>query len=69
MDLVPIQLVHEIVAVLCQHGFKDKLLDVSQMDPQSLVHLRNCETDADAQLLGVGLWGDGAPTDGTGARA
>ena len=62
MDLVPMQLVHEIVAVLCQHGFKDKLLDVSQMDPQSLVHLRNCETDAGAQLLGLGIWGDGAPT-------
>ena len=59
---VPMQLIHEVVAVLHKHGFAAKLLETDHMDPLTLEHLRHCESQASCQLLGIGLWGDGAPT-------
>ena len=32
------------------------------MDPVSLAHLQHCESEALCELLGIGIWGDGAPT-------
>ena len=61
-EQVPMQLIHEVVAVLLKHGFIDKLLETDHMDPLTLEHLRHCEAEAVCKLLGVGLWGDGAPT-------
>ena len=61
-DKVPMQLIHEVVAVLLRFGFKDKLLATDHMDPLTLDHLRHCESEALCKLLGIGLWGDGAPT-------
>ena len=61
-DKVPMQLIHEVVAVLLKYGFKDKILATDHMDPLTLQHLRHCELEAACKLLGVGLWGDGAPT-------
>ena len=62
VEQVPMQLIHEVVAVLLKHGFKDKLLETDHMDPLTLEHLRHCELDAGCKLLGLGIWGDGAPT-------
>ena len=59
---VPMQLIHEIVAVLLKHGSIDKLMSSENMDPLSKEHLLHCETSAMCKLLGIGLWGDGAPT-------
>ena len=61
-DKVPIQLLHEVVAVLLKYGFRDELLSKENMDPASLAHLLHCESEAQCGLLGLGLWGDGAPT-------
>ena len=61
-DQVPMQAVHEVVAVLLKHGFADKLLETGNMDPLTLEHLRHCELEAGCKLLGLGIWGDGAPT-------
>ena len=61
-EKVPMQLIHEVVAVLLKYGFKDKLLKTDHMDPLTLEHLRHCEIEAGCDLLGMGLWGDGAPT-------
>ena len=61
-EKVPMQLSHEVVAVLLKHGFRDKLLAKDRMDPLTLEHLRHCESEAGCDLLGTGLWGDGAPT-------
>ena len=63
IDRVPIQLIHEVVAVLLKHGFKSQLLDVSNMDPLTLEHLDYCKLQAAIrELMGLGIWGDGAPT-------
>ena len=56
------QWIHEVVAVLLKHGFRDKLLSTENMDPLSLAHLLHCESEAGCKLQGLGLWGDGAPT-------
>ena len=61
-EKVPMQLLHEVVAVLLKNGFRDKLLSKEFMDPLSLEHLLDCEAQAGCDLLGIGLWGDGAPT-------
>jgi len=61
-EKVPMQLIHEVVTVLLKHGFRDKLLAKDGMDPLSLEHLLQCEQEAGCELLGMGLWGDGAPT-------
>ena len=31
------------------------------MDPLSKLHLQRCEREAGSRLVGVGIWGDGAP--------
>jgi hypothetical protein len=62
VEKVPMQLIHEVVAVLLKHGFRDKLLEKDNMDPLTLEHIRQCELDAGCDLLGLGIWGDGAPT-------
>jgi len=61
-EKVPMQLIHEVVAVLLKHGFRVKLIATDGMDPLTLEHLQHCEAEAGCVLLGVGLWGDGAPT-------
>lgn len=61
-EKVPIQLVHEIVAVLLKHGFREPMLSTEHMDPLSLQHLQHCQREAGCDFLGLGLWGDGAPT-------
>ena len=61
-EKVAMQLIHEVVAVLVKHGFTSKLLDTKRYDPLTLLHLRRCESEAACKLLGLGLWGDGAPT-------
>ncbi|HIG30481.1 MAG TPA: calcium-binding protein, partial [Verrucomicrobiales bacterium] len=62
VEQVPMQLIQEVVAVLLKHGFRAKLLETDNMDPLTLEHLRHCELDAGCDLLGLGIWGDGAPT-------
>ena len=61
-EQVSMQLIHEVVAVLLKHGFREKLMCRDHFDPLSLEHLLHCETQAACELLGIGLWGDGAPT-------
>ena len=62
-EMVSMQLIHEVVAVLLKNGIKETLLDRSHMDPLSLQHLINFETKAGVDdMLGLGIWGDGAPT-------
>jgi len=61
-ERVPMQLLHEVVAVLLEQGFREKLLEKADMDPLTLQHLQHCEQEAGCELLGLGLWGDGAPT-------
>jgi hypothetical protein len=61
-EQVPIQLLHEIVAVLKKYGSIDKIMETANMDPLSKEHLVSCEAKALCKLLGIGIWGDGAPT-------
>ncbi len=61
-EKVPMQLIHEVVAVLLKNGFRGPLLSKANLDPLSLEHLLSCEQEAGCELLGMGLWGDGAPT-------
>ena len=59
---IPMQLPHEIVAVLKRYGIREKLLATDGLDPLTLKHLQECQRQADCVLMGIGLWGDGAPT-------
>ena len=52
---------HEVLAVMKKIGQDEFLYDVSGGDPVTLQHLRFCEGKAGGQLVGIGLWGDGAP--------
>ena len=61
-EQVPLQLIHEVVAVLLKYGFSDKLMSKDNLDPLTLNHLLHCEHEAGCKLLGIGIWGDGAPT-------
>ena len=61
-EAVPMQLLHEIVAVLLKFGDEKHILATALMDPNTLGHLRHCEAEAGCKLLGLGMWGDGAPT-------
>ena len=61
-DKIPMQLIHEVVAVLLKHGFRERLLAKDHFDPLTLQHLLHCESEALCELLGIGIWGDGAPT-------
>ncbi len=61
-EKVPVQLIHEIVAVLKKFGTLDKIMETANMDPLTKEHLLSCEAKALCKLLGIGIWGDGAPT-------
>ena len=61
-EKVSMQLAHEIIAVLLKNGFKEKMMNRDQLDPLSLQHLLECEELSGEDLLGLGIWGDGAPT-------
>ena len=52
---------NEIVQVLQENSALEKLLDTTSLDPKSLMHLDECETDAGCALLGLGLWADECP--------
>lgn len=52
---------HEYIAILKKLGVASKLLAKDDMDPLTLEHLLNCERDCGAELMALGLWGDGAP--------
>jgi len=61
-ERLPMQLIHEVVSCLVRFGHLDKILATSHMDPLTKQHLEYCEAEAQCKLLGIGLWGDGAPT-------
>ena len=61
-EKVPMQLIHEVVAVLLKFGDRGKLLSNENMDPLTKAHLEVCQAEAGCPLLGIGIWGDGAPT-------
>jgi hypothetical protein len=61
-EKVEMQLPHEILSVLLKFAVGGKLQERAGMDPLTLQHLQHCEAQAGCALLGVGLWGDGAPT-------
>ena len=52
---------HELLAMLVRFGDRDAIYATDGMDPQTLEHLRLCEANAGEHLVGLGLWGDGAP--------
>ena len=58
-----LQIPHEVISVLLKNGIRSKLLDRSNMDPLSLAHLLDVELKTQLkELLGIGVWGDEAPT-------
>jgi len=52
---------HEVLAVMHRIGSEAMLRDRAGFDPLTLRHLVKCEAAAGCQLLGIGIWGDGAP--------
>lgn len=52
---------HEVVALIARVSDPAKLYDAGGLDPRSLAHLKACEEKAGVRLVGLGLWGDGAP--------
>jgi len=52
---------HEVLGVMQKIGKDELLFDRSSYDPMTLQHLRHCEAQAKSKLVGIGLWGDGAP--------
>ena len=52
---------HEMLATLVRFGDREVIYNVDGMDPHTLAHLRYCEREAGCRLVGLGLWGDGAP--------
>lgn len=52
---------HELLALIARVSDNDKIYDSAGLDPRSLDHLRACEAIAGTRLVGLGLWGDGAP--------
>ena len=52
---------HEVLAVMHRIGDAEKLYDCAGYDPLTRQHLQKCEASAGCKLLGLGLWGDGAP--------
>ena len=52
---------HEILATLGQHGNITHMLCKDGLDAVSRAHLLHCEAEAGCPLIGLGLWGDGAP--------
>ena len=60
-EKVAFLLPHEIVAAVARTSHREALLSKSRLDPHTQAHLTRCETAAGAELLGVGVWGDGVP--------
>ena len=54
---------HEYLEVLARLGRIEVMRDVSGLDAVSLAELRAHEAKADAQLIALGLWGDGVPVN------
>jgi hypothetical protein len=54
---------HEYVYVLNKVGLPSVLLSTEGLDPLSKEHLERCEVKAGAQLLPLGIWGDGIPVN------
>ena len=53
---------HEILATLATNSVQlGNLYENGHMDPMSKEHLLSCEQAAGMPLVGLGLWGDGAP--------
>ena len=52
---------HEILAALGESGDINHLLCKDGLDAVSRAHLLHCENEAGCPLVGLGLWGDGAP--------
>ena len=51
----------EILAKLVKMGNLDKLYEKTGMDPLTKQHVESVETTLQQKLIGVGIWGDGAP--------
>ena len=51
----------EILAQLVKMGNLDKLYEKTGMDPLTKQHVESVETTLQQKLIGVGIWGDGAP--------
>ena len=52
---------HDIMALIIRVSDAEKVYDSEGLDPRSAAHLRACETAVGTRLVGLGLWGDGAP--------
>ena len=52
---------HEYLLSLSRNGSDQVLRDRSGMDPLTLQPLQSCESQANAVLVALGLWGDGVP--------
>ena len=61
-EVVAFHLPHEAVAVLAHYANTEALYSKSGFDPRSLQHLLSVEEKCGAELIGLGLWGDEAPT-------
>ena len=55
-EVVPMQLIHEIVAVLLKYGDLDVILKTDLMDPLTLGHLRHCGGLQAFGLRPLGRW-------------
>ena len=51
----------ESLAKLVKLGNLDKLYEKTGMDPLTKQHVESVETTLQQKLIGVGIWGDGAP--------
>ena len=63
MQLVPFLLPHELIYCFLHHGADiEKLLSVSYMGEESKANLERAKAELGVErLIGLGLWGDGAP--------
>ena len=52
---------HELLATLAKYADKNHMLSKEGLDSGSKEHLLYCEAKAGRPLVGLGLWGDGAP--------
>ena len=53
---------HEYLQMLARLGDREVLHDRAGLAAASLAHLQSCEAKAGQQLVAMGLWGDGVPT-------
>ena len=54
---------HEYLEVLARFGDREVLMARGGLDPCTLEHLVSCEGKAGAELMAVGIWGDGVPVN------